>query len=59
MQRLNDALAKALVAPDLRERYASVGADPLPMPAREFSAMVREDVTKLAKTIEAAGIKPE
>jgi tripartite-type tricarboxylate transporter receptor subunit TctC len=59
VQRLNDALAKALVAPDLRERYASVGADPLPMPAREFAAMVREDVTKLAKTIEAAGIKPE
>lgn len=59
VQRLNDALAKALVAPDLRERYASVGADPLPMPAREFGAMVREDVAKLAKTIEAAGIKPE
>lgn len=59
VQRLNDALAKALVAPDLRERYASVGADPLPLPAREFGAMVREDVTKLAKTIEAAGIKPE
>ena len=59
VQRLNDALAKALVAPDLRERYASVGADPLPMPAREFAAMVREDVAKLAKTIEAAGIKPE
>lgn len=59
VQRLNDALAKALVAPDLRERYASVGADPLPMPAREFGAMVRDDVATLAKTIESAGIKPE
>jgi tripartite-type tricarboxylate transporter receptor subunit TctC len=58
-QRLNDAIGKALAAPDLRERFASVGADPFPISAREFSEMVREDVANLAKTIEAAGIKPE
>jgi tripartite-type tricarboxylate transporter receptor subunit TctC len=59
VQRLNEATAKALAAPDLRERYASVGADPMPMSAQAFGAMVREDVAALAKTIEAAGIKPE
>jgi tripartite-type tricarboxylate transporter receptor subunit TctC len=59
VQRLNVATAKALDAPDLRERYASVGADPMPMSAQAFGAMVREDVAALAKTIEAAGIKPE
>ena len=59
VQRLNDALGKALAAPDLRERFGSVGADPFPMSAREFGEMVREDVANLAKTIEAAGIKPE
>ncbi|MGH7341760.1 MAG: Bug family tripartite tricarboxylate transporter substrate binding protein, partial [Candidatus Rokuibacteriota bacterium] len=30
VQRLNDALGKALAAPDVRERFASVGADPFP-----------------------------
>ena len=59
VQRLNDALGKALAAPDLRERFGSVGADPFPMSAREFGAMVREDVEKLARTMAAAGIKPE
>ncbi len=59
VQRLNGALDKALAAPDLRERFASVGADPFPAPAREFGEMVREDVATLARTMDAAGIKPE
>ena len=58
-QRLNDSIGKALAAPDLRDRFASVGADPFPTSAREFGEMVREDVATLARTIEAAGIKPE
>jgi tripartite-type tricarboxylate transporter receptor subunit TctC len=59
VQRLNGALDKALAAPDLRERFASVGADPFPIPAGEFGKMVREDVATLGKTMDAAGIKPE
>ncbi len=59
VQRLNDATTKALAAPDLRERFASVGADPMPLSAQAFGAMVREDVAALAKTMERAGIKPE
>lgn len=59
VQRLNEATAKALAAPDLRERFASVGADPMPMSAQAFGTMVREDVASLARTMEAAGIKPE
>jgi tripartite-type tricarboxylate transporter receptor subunit TctC len=59
VQRLNEATAKALAAPELRERFASVGADPMPLSAQAFGTMVREDVAALAKTIEVAGIKPE
>ena len=59
VQKLNDALARSLAAPDLRERFAAVGADPFPTPSREFAAMVRQDVESLARTMEAAGIKPE
>ncbi|MFN0162187.1 MAG: Bug family tripartite tricarboxylate transporter substrate binding protein [Burkholderiales bacterium] len=59
VQRLNDAAAKSLAAPDLRERFAAVGADPYALSAREFGAMVRQDVESLGRVIEAAGIKPE
>jgi tripartite-type tricarboxylate transporter receptor subunit TctC len=59
VQRLNEATAKALAAPELRERFASVGADPMPLSAQAFGTMVREDVAALAKTIEVAGIKPD
>ena len=59
VQKLNDAIARALAAPDLRERFAAVGADPFPTSAREFAAMVRQDVETLARTIDAAGIKAE
>lgn len=44
VQKLNDAIGKALAAPDLRERFA---------------AMVRQHVETLARTMDAAGIKAE
>ena len=59
VQKLNDALARALAAPDLRERFAAVGADPFAASPRDFAAMIRQDVESLARTMEAAGIKPE
>ena len=59
VQKINDALAKALAAPDLRERFAAVGADPFTASPRDFAAMIRQDVESLARTMEAAGIKPE
>ena len=59
VQKLNDGIARALAAPDLRERFAAVGADPYPTGAREFAAMVRQDVETLARTMDAAGIKAE
>ena len=59
VQKLNDALARALAAPDLRERFAAVGADPFTASPRDFAAMIRQDVESLARTMEAAGIKPE
>jgi tripartite-type tricarboxylate transporter receptor subunit TctC len=59
VQRLADAAAKAVAAPDLRERFAAQGADPNFLAPRDFGAMVRQDVESLAKIVEAAGIKPE
>lgn len=59
VQKLQDAAAKALAAPEVRERFAAVGADPYVIPAREFGAMVKQDVESLARVVETAGIKPE
>jgi tripartite-type tricarboxylate transporter receptor subunit TctC len=59
VQKLNETLAKALAAPDLRERFSAVGADPYPTTPRELADLTRGDVERLAKTITAAGIKPE
>ena len=59
VQKLNDTLAKALAAQDLRERFSAVGADPFPTTPRELAELTRSDVERLAKTIATAGIKPE
>ena len=59
VQKLNETAARAVAATDLRERFASVGADPYAMSQREFAEMVRSDVDRLGKMMAAAGIKPE
>lgn len=59
VRRLNDTTRKALAAPDLRERFATLGADPFPTTPQELADLTRSDVERLAKTIRAAGIKPE
>lgn len=59
VQRLNDTSRKALAAPDLRERFATLGADPFPTTPQELADLTRSDLERLAKTIRAAGIKPE
>jgi tripartite-type tricarboxylate transporter receptor subunit TctC len=59
VQKLNETAARAVASADLRERFASVGADPYTTSQREFAEMVRSDVERLAKTLTAAGIRPE
>jgi tripartite-type tricarboxylate transporter receptor subunit TctC len=59
VQKLNETLVKALAAPDLRERFSVLGAEPYPISPRELVDLTRNDVAKLARTMKAAGIKPE
>ncbi len=40
-------------------RNAAVGADRFTASARDFAAMIRQDVASLARTMETAGIKAE
>ena len=59
VQRLADVLNKSLAAPDLRERFATLGAEPWVATAKELDNRVRLDFDRLGKVIKAAGIQPE
>jgi tripartite-type tricarboxylate transporter receptor subunit TctC len=59
LQKLSDTAAKVVAAPDVRERFTSVGLDAYSTSPREFAEMVRGDVERLGKMMAAAGIKGE
>ncbi len=59
VQKLNETAAKAVAAPDVRERFTAVGADAYATSPREFTELVRADVERLGKMMAAAGIKGE
>jgi tripartite-type tricarboxylate transporter receptor subunit TctC len=47
----------ALAAPDLRERFAAVGAEPVGSTAGEFTQRILADTAKWARVIKAANVK--
>jgi tripartite-type tricarboxylate transporter receptor subunit TctC len=59
VQTLNETLNNALAAPDLRDRFSTLGADPYPTTPQQLTELVRADMDKLAKTLKAAGIQRE
>jgi tripartite-type tricarboxylate transporter receptor subunit TctC len=59
VQKLNEIAARAVAAPDVRERFTAVGADAYSVSPREFAEMVRADVERLGKMMASAGIKGE
>jgi tripartite-type tricarboxylate transporter receptor subunit TctC len=59
VQKLNQFSIKALQSPEVKERLAGLGAEPLPMSPEQFDAMIRAEMTTNAEIIKAAGIKTE
>jgi tripartite-type tricarboxylate transporter receptor subunit TctC len=59
VQKLNQTLNQVLAAPDLHERFTTLGADPYPTTPQQFGEVVRSDEEKLAKTLKAAGIQKQ
>lgn len=57
VQRLYREITAAVNAPDIRERFLKLGADPLVMTQPEFEAMIRQEFESNARLIKAAGIK--
>ncbi|RCS57091.1 Bug family tripartite tricarboxylate transporter substrate binding protein [Parvibium lacunae] len=58
-QRLVTEIHKALAQPDLKERFAKLGASPSPMAPDAFARFIQQEATKYAKVIQSAGIKPD
>jgi tripartite-type tricarboxylate transporter receptor subunit TctC len=52
-------IARALAAPDVRDRLAKHGADPMTMTQPEFARFVLSQSECAARIIKAAGIKPQ
>ncbi|MFO1361123.1 MAG: tripartite tricarboxylate transporter substrate binding protein [Burkholderiales bacterium] len=59
VQKLHAATVKVLGDPDVKERLAKLGADPMPMGMPEFEAFVRAEANDAIRIAKAAGIKPQ
>src|SRR5215831_3907501 len=46
-------------SPDVKERFATLGAEPMPMTPQEFTKFVQTEIEESAKVIKAAGIKAQ
>ena len=55
--RLNAEIAKVIVQPDVKERLAVLGFDPVANTADQFTTYIREEVTKWAKVIKDSGAR--
>ena len=57
--RLNQALAKALAIPEVKERIVALGADPVGSSPEEFGTFIRGEFATWSKVIKEVGITVE
>ena len=58
-KRLNTEFVKVMQQPDLKQRLASLGADPLSSTPEQFASYLRSEIDKWAKVVKASGMKVE
>jgi tripartite-type tricarboxylate transporter receptor subunit TctC len=56
INRLNSELHKVLASPDLKERLANSGVDPLTSTPEQFASHIKSETVRYAKIIKDAGI---
>jgi tripartite-type tricarboxylate transporter receptor subunit TctC len=59
INRIYQETVKALRAPDVREKLARLGAEPMEYTPEQFNAYIREEIAANAALVKAAGIKVE
>ncbi len=58
VNRLNKEINAVLADATIRERFAQLGAEPMPMTPDELGKFMTEEIEKWAKVVKFAGIKP-
>ena len=57
IRRLDAELSKAVTAPDIRERFASLGVEPASRNAEQMAAYLKSEIDKYGKIVRAIGLK--
>ena len=57
--RVHAAAVKALATPQVKERFASLGVQPVGDTPEQFGALIREDLARWSRVIKSAGVKVE
>ena len=56
VDRISEALEKALAAPDVQQRLDTAGCEPKSAPLKQFADIIKTDVALWAKVVKEAGI---
>jgi tripartite-type tricarboxylate transporter receptor subunit TctC len=59
IEKLNTDLKKVLELPEVRDKLAALGFEISPGTPQEFGAMIRREMTKVAKVVKEAGIRAD
>ena len=59
IDRLNAEARKALASPEVKEKLAVLGAEPMPMSPAQFDAFIRAESTRMTAVVKNAGIKAQ
>jgi tripartite-type tricarboxylate transporter receptor subunit TctC len=57
VNRLHDEVVKALATPEVKERFATLGADAWTLSPEQFDAYIREEIKSNAVLVKAAGLE--
>jgi tripartite-type tricarboxylate transporter receptor subunit TctC len=57
VNRLQDEVAKALATPEVKERFAALGADAWTLEPAQFEAYLRDEIKSNAALVKAAGLE--
>ena len=57
IERINRDVVRAIAQPDVRERFANLGAEPAEMTPEQFSRFVRSEIEDAARIGKTAGIR--
>lgn len=56
--KLNAEIARLVQLPEMRERFAQIGIEPLVMTPEQFDASMRKEFATMGPIMKAAGVKP-